>query len=56
MNIHPEFEGSPFEELMKSMGNAETVEIRCQCGEDVVMNAAYAQYVKAPLESCTKCR
>ena len=56
MNIHPEFEGGPFEELMKSMGNADTVTVKCQCGADVVMNAAYSQYVKGPLESCPKCR
>lgn len=56
MNIHPEMQEGPLGELMRSMAGQETVKVKCQCGEEVIMNAAYAQYVKGPLESCSKCR
>jgi len=55
MQPHPENSG-PLNELMKSISNMETVPIKCKCGADTVINAAYAQYVKGPLDSCSNCR
>lgn len=52
---HPENDPK-VNELITSVGNEEVVAIKCKCGADTVINAAYAKYVRGPLESCSKCR
>ena len=52
---HPENDPK-VNELINSVGREEVVAIKCKCGADTVINAAYAKYIKGPLSSCSKCR
>ena len=55
MQPHPEASG-PLNALMVSMQGMDTVKVKCKCGADTIMNAAYAKYVKGTLDSCSSCR
>ena len=46
----------PIGALMRSMANAETVIVECQCGAEVKMNKDYAKYVTGKLQNCQFCR
>lgn len=54
--MHPEMQEGPIGALMRSMTNAETVTVECQCGAEVQMNKAYSKYVTGKLSSCRFCR
>ena len=56
MPLHPEMQEGPIGALMRSMANAETVTVECECGAEVKMNKAYAKYVTGKLSSCKECR
>jgi hypothetical protein len=43
-------------DLINAMNMDEVVPVKCQCGADTVINAAYAKYIKSPISSCSKCR
>lgn len=58
MSIHPEMNEGPMGELMRAVGNQETVDVWCKgCNTWCKMNATYAAIIKTgEIESCAKCR